>query len=183
LRIFTIGHSTRTIEEFCELLDTYKITLLVDARRFPHSYRNPQFNKETIQSDLSRFGIRYHWLQKLGGRRDGLGASSKNTCWRNRSFRNYADYMETGEFLEGIQELLQVSASESEAIMCAEATYWKCHRSLIADALKSKGVDVIHILDRKHAIQHEYNHCARIILGNLTYHEQNLERFAKRTAL
>lgn len=102
--------------------------------------------------------------------RKGLGASSPNICWKNRSFRNFADYMETNEFRDGIQELLELANAEAVVIMCAEAVYWRCHRSMIADFLKSEGVEVTHILDATHSRDHEYTQCAKIVDGTLTYH-------------
>jgi uncharacterized protein (DUF488 family) len=171
LRIFTIGHSTRIFESFCQLLSAYQVTALADVRSFPRSYRNPQFNREVIELDLQRMGIRYAWLRKLGGRRKGLGRASKNTCWKNESFRNFADYMETEEFLIGSQELLELAAANTVAIMCAEVVYWRCHRSMIADFLKSKGLDVTHILGETRSMEHEYTECARIVEGKLTYRE------------
>jgi len=143
---------------------------LVDVRSFPHSQRNPQFNRETFERDLPKVGVRYVWIRRLGGRRNGLGASSRNTCWKNRSFRNYADYMETDEFQEGLEELMQVAANQVVAVMCAEAVYWRCHRSMIADALISKGIEVTHILDMTHSKAHDYTKCAQIVEGKLTYH-------------
>lgn len=157
--------------DLLQLLSTYQVTALADVRSFPRSYRNPQFNKEVIERDLSRNEIRYVWLKKLGGRRRGLGAASKNTCWKNNSFRSYADYMETNEFQDGIQELLELAGVQTVAIMCAEAVYWRCHRSMIADFLSSERVEVTHILDEAHSKEHEYTRCARIVGGKLTYHE------------
>ncbi len=170
MHIFTVGHSTRTSAELLRLLTPYGVTLLVDVRSFPHSHRNPQFNKETIELNASRAGIRYAWLKKLGGRRKGLGVSSPNVCWRNKSFRNFADYMETNEFRDGVQELLRMANAESVAIMCAESLYWRCHRSMIADFLKSEGVDVTHVLDIGNSKEHKYTKCAKVIHGKLTYH-------------
>jgi uncharacterized protein (DUF488 family) len=142
----------------------------VDVRSFPHSYRNPQFNKETIELELPPNGIEYAWLKNLGGRRKGLGKSSPNMCWRNQSFRNFADYMETNEFREGIRELTNLARRETVAIMCAEVVYWRCHRSMIADYLKSEEVEVTHILDAAHSKEHTYTRCAKVIEGRLTYH-------------
>ena len=110
------------------------------------------------------------WLEKLGGRRKGLGKSSKNTCWKNQSFRNYADYMETEQFTEGIGQLLQLGEKGTVALMCAESLYWRCHRSMIADFLKSKEIEVTHIFDAKHTREHEYTECTRIVDGQLSYH-------------
>ena len=171
MHILTVGHSTRTAAELGELLSTYQATVLADVRSFRRSYRNPQFNKETIELGLSKTGIRYVWLKKLGGRRKGLGSSSPNICWKNRSFRNFADYMETSEFHEGIQELIKLARGEIVTIMCAEAVYWRCHRSMIADFLKSEGIAVTHILDATHSKEHEYTQCARIVDGRLTYRQ------------
>jgi uncharacterized protein (DUF488 family) len=143
---------------------------LVDVRSFPRSYRNPQFNKETIERELPSNAIGYVWLKKLGGRRKGLGKSSLNICWRNESFRNFADYMETNEFREGVRELTELASGQTVAIMCAEAVYWRCHRSMVADYLKSEGIEVTHILDSTHSKEHDFTRCARIIGRKLTYH-------------
>jgi uncharacterized protein (DUF488 family) len=170
LRIFTIGHSNRKMEDFIKLLIVQRVTILADVRSFPRSYRNPQFNTEAIGPELSKYQIEYLWLQKLGGRRKGLGEKSKNTCWKNKSFRNYADYMETTTFRDGIDELIALAKKSSAAIMCAEAVYWRCHRCMIADFLKAKGIQVMHILNEKPAREHEYTTCAKVIDGELTYH-------------
>ena len=103
--------------------------------------------------------------------RKGLGPSSPNICWKNKSFRNFADYMETNEFHEGIEELIKLANGETVTVMCAEAVYWRCHRSMIADFLKSEGVAVTHILDATHSKEHRYTQCAKIIEGKLTYHQ------------
>jgi len=169
LRIFTIGHSTRTFEELAQILTTHRVNVLVDVRSFPRSLTNSQFNKDVIEQSLAQHHVRYVWLQKLGGRRKGLGKESKNTCWKNKSFRNYADYMETSTFKEGVEELIELASEGEVAIMCSESLYWRCHRSMISDFLKSKAVQVIHILDAKHDREHEYSQCARIIDGQLSY--------------
>jgi len=168
-QIFTIGHSVRTLEAFREILSVHEVTILADVRSFPRSYRNPQFNTEVMDARLAKYKIEYVWLPKLGGRRKGFGKKSRNTCWKNKSFRNYADYMETPPFLDGIEELIEVSKRGTVAIMCAEALYWSCHRSMIADFLKSKGIVVTHIFDGKHTREHEYTQCAKIIDGKLAY--------------
>ena len=170
MRFFTIGHSTRTISELCETLSTYQIVTLADVRSFPRSFKNPQFNTDVIGRELSNYGIQYVWLEKLGGRRKGLGNASKNTCWKNRSFRNYADYMETEQFIEGIGQLLQLGGEGIVALMCAESLYWRCHRSMISDFLKSKEIQVTHIFDAKHTQEHKYAECARIVDRQLSYH-------------
>lgn len=171
MRIFTIGHSNRTLDEFVALLNTNAIEVLADVRSFTRSFANPQFNRETFETQLSRLGIQYVWIEKLGGLRKGLGKQSKNTCWKNKSFRNYADYMETDEFREGSSELLNLANEHTVAIMCAEVLYWRCHRSMISDLLKSRGVQVMHILSEKEIREHKYSQCAKIRNGILTYHE------------
>jgi uncharacterized protein (DUF488 family) len=170
LQIFTIGHSTRTTDELVQTILAHHVTVLADVRSFPRSFKNPQFNTDAIGTELSKHNIRYVWLQKLGGRRKGLGKKSKNTCWKNESFRNYADYMETPSFRDGVEELMQLVHEGTMAMMCAEAVYWRCHRSMISDFLKAKGIQVIHIFDEKHTQEHEYTKCAKIVDGQLTYH-------------
>ncbi len=146
------------------------MNVLADVRSFPRSFSNPQFNIDVIETDLTKRNIRYVWLRKLGGRRKGLGKESKNTCWKSKSFRNYADYMETSSFLEGAEELIQLASKETVAIMCAEAVYRRCHRSMISDFLKSKGIEVTHIIGKEQTRGHEYTRCAKIEDGELTYH-------------
>lgn len=139
-------------------------------RSFPRSFKNPQFNTETMSAELPKHKIRYVWLQRLGGRRKGFGQESKNTCWKSKSFRNYADYMETSDFSEGVEELIKLANQGTVAIMCAEAVYWRCHRSMISDFLKSKGLEVTHIFDETHSREHGYTQCAKVVGGKLTYH-------------
>ena len=147
MKIWTIGHSTRTINEFISLLQANQIRLLVDVRSLPGSKRHPQFNKETLTDSVGKTGIRYEHFPGLGGRRKAK-PESKNTAWRNASFRGYADYMETEEFRKGVERLLDLAADAGPtAIMCAEAVWWCCHRSLISDYLKARGIEVIHILE------------------------------------
>lgn len=151
----------------------YGVSLLADVRSFLRSFKNPQFNSELIEKELPACQIQYVWLQRLGGRRKGFGRESKNTCWKNKSFRNYADCMETSAFSKGIDELTQMMSRATVAIMCAEAVYWRCHRSMIAEFLKSKGIQVTHILDGSHTKDHEYTKCAKVRNGQLTYHDQS----------
>ena len=147
-RIWTIGHSTRTIEEFIGALQANGIKLVADVRLLPGSKRYPQFNKEELATSLREDGIGYEHFPELGGRRKAR-KDSRNTAWRNESFRGYADHMETAEFANGIARLQQMADRDgATAIMCAEAVWWKCHRSLIADYLKAHGVAVIHIIMR-----------------------------------
>ena len=166
--IWTIGHSTRSGSEFNQILRAHEISILVDVRTFPGSRRYPQFNKVALSQALAAVGIDYLHLPPLGGRRRPK-PDSTNTAWKNPSFRAYADHMESSEFKQGIKELLEVSASKRTAIMCAEALWWRCHRSLISDYLKSIGVEVIHIADEKRAEVHPYTGAARIVDGKLNY--------------
>jgi uncharacterized protein (DUF488 family) len=172
LSIWTIGHSTHTIEELIELLKHYQIELLVDVRHFPGSRRLPHFNKPAMQAALLEAGIRYEHLVELGGRRPAR-PDSHNTAWRNASFRGYADYMETEPFRRGIERLLELAREAPTAIMCSEAVWWRCHRSMVADYLKAMGVRVFHILSLKTAQEHPYTSAARIVDGKLSY--QGLE--------
>jgi uncharacterized protein (DUF488 family) len=174
MRIWTIGHSTRTIDEFISLLKENEIKLLVDVRAWPASKRYPQFNKEALPESLSAHGIRYEHFPELGGRRRPR-LDSKNTAWRNASFRGYADYMETAQFHKGHERLLDVAAETgATAIMCAEAVWWRCHRSLIADYLKSRGLEVMHILGANKVEPHPYTSAARIVDGELSYEVNSL---------
>ena len=166
--IWTIGHSTRSADELNQLLTAHAIEAVVDVRSFPGSRRYPQFNKSELGAALQRVGILYAHNPQLGGRRRP-SPQSKNTAWRNASFRAYADHIETEEFQKGIEELLKIASSKRSAIMCAEAVWWRCHRSLIADFLKAKGVTVIHILDAKKTEEHPYTAAARIVEGELSY--------------
>ena len=166
--IWTVGHSTRSAQEFNEILLAHRIEALVDVRSFPGSRRYPHFNKPALSGTLEAIGIHYSHCPQLGGRRRG-SPHSKNTAWKNPSFRAYADHMESEEFKDGIEELLKLSGERRTAIMCAEALWWRCHRSLIADFLKANGAEVIHILDGKHTEEHPYTSAARIIDGRLSY--------------
>lgn len=168
IRILTVGHSTRSADQFNHILAVNNVKNLVDVRSFPGSRRYPQFNKEKLASSLDAIGIRYHHLLKLGGRRRP-SADSKNTAWKNDAFRAYADHMETAEFKEGVKELLELAGVHQTAIMCAEALWWKCHRGLISDYLKVSGFDVVHLLDETHSEPHPYTSAARIVDGELTY--------------
>ncbi|HZF72468.1 MAG TPA: DUF488 domain-containing protein [Gemmatimonadaceae bacterium] len=145
-KIFTIGHSTRTLEQFLGLLQREGATHLVDVRAFPTSARYPHFSRPNLERSIIDSGGRYSHLPSLGGRRRGR-RDSHNTQWRNASFRAYADYMETREFSEALDDLLALARLEPTAIMCAEAVPWRCHRSLIADSIVARGVPVYHILD------------------------------------
>ena len=168
-RIWTIGHSTRKIDIFLSLLQENGIKVVADVRMFPGSKRYPQFGRKALAKSLSEHGIRYEHFPELGGRRKAK-PDSKNTAWRNESFRGYADYMETEDFRNGIARLVDLAEkSGPTAIMCAEAVWWHCHRSLISDYLKARGVEVIHILDEKKTEPHPFTSAARIVNGELSY--------------
>lgn len=174
-RIWTIGHSTRTIEEFIGALKANRIKLVADVRLLPGSKRYPQFNKEELARFLRENGIVYEHFPELGGRRKAR-KDSRNTAWRNKSFRGYADHMETTEFANGIARLQQMAnRAGATAIMCAEAVWWKCHRSLIADYLKNNGVAVIHIIDARKAEPHPFTSAAKIVDGRLSYSRNQQE--------
>jgi uncharacterized protein (DUF488 family) len=169
MRIWTVGHSTRTIDEFISLLNENQIKLLADVRAWPGSTRFPQFNKDAVAESLSAHRIGYEHFPELGGKRKSK-PDSRNTAWRNASFRGYADYMETEQFQKGIERLLEVASENgATAIMCAEAVWWRCHRSLIADYLKTRGVEVLHILGANKVEPHPYTSAARIVNGELSY--------------
>ncbi len=168
LSIWTIGHSTRTIEEFVGLLRHYQIENLVDVRHFPGSRRLPHFNKSALDDTLVAAGIRYEHLVGLGGRRP-VRPDSHNVAWRNTSFRGYADYMETKGFHDGVNQLLQIACAGRTAIMCSEAAWWRCHRSMIADYLKAEGSGVFHILSMAKVQAHPYTSAARLVDGQLSY--------------
>jgi uncharacterized protein (DUF488 family) len=172
--MWTIGHSTRMIDEFISLLEENEIKLLVDVRAFPSSKRYPQFNKDALAESLNAHGIRYEHFPELGGKRKSKPDSS-NAAWRNASFRGYADYMETKQFQKGIERLLEVAAGAGPtAIMCAEAVWWRCHRSLIADYLKAHEVEVLNVLGANKVEPHPYTSAARIVNGELSYRPELL---------
>ena len=168
LLVWTIGHSTRSIDEFIAILKSFSIETLVDVRSFPGSRRYPHFNREALAASLREAGVAYVHLKELGGRRRAR-RDSLNMAWRNESFRGYADYMETDAFGDGMDRLLDIARRQRTAIMCSEAVWWRCHRSLISDYLKAKGVDVIHILAAGKSAAHPYTSAARILNGELSY--------------
>ena len=153
-RIYTVGHSTRSAEELVELLRAHGVQTLVDIRTVPRSRTNPQFNQDTLPKTLAREDLRYVHLSRLGGLRKAR-EDSPNGAWRNRSFQGYADYMLTEEFAQGLEELRELTADGPLALMCAEAVRWRCHRSLVADALYARGVVAQHITSRTRAEPHK----------------------------
>lgn len=168
LTIWTIGHSTRTLDEFLELLTLNAIEALADVRRFPASRKHPHFDQDALRNSLTGVGVEYVPLPELGGRRRPH-PDSHNTVWRNESFRGYADYMETEGFRAGIERLLEPARRKRTAVMCAEAVWWRCHRSLIADYLKATGVCVRHIIDGTNSEIHLYTSAARFRDGKLLH--------------
>jgi uncharacterized protein (DUF488 family) len=166
--IFTAGHSTLPIEQFIALLHTYGITCLADIRTVPRSRHNPQFNSDALAHALKPEDIEYTPLPALGGLRHSRKDSS-NTGWRNASFRGYADYMETDEFARGLELLISLSKEKRTAIMCAEAVPWRCHRSLVADALSVRDISVIEILSEKDYRSHKLTSFARVEGTRVTY--------------
>jgi len=168
-QIWTIGHSTREIEEFITALEANGIKLVADVRSLPGSKRYPQFNKEALAQSLGERGIRYEHFLELGGRRKPR-LDSHNMAWRNASFRGYADYMETEEFHKGVERLLDLANKVGRtAIMCAEAVWWRCHRALISDYLKVRGIGVTHIVDAKKIESHPFTSAAQIVDDELSY--------------
>ncbi len=166
MRIYTIGHSTRTLEELVALLREQGVERLADIRRYPGSRRYPHFSRESLAQSLPRQGIEYEHMPALGGRRRPL-PDSPNRGWRNEQFRGYADYMSTPEFRAGIEALL--ASGTPTAIMCAEAVPWRCHRNLVADELTRRGHEVVHILGHGASQRHAMNPMARVEGDHLVY--------------
>lgn len=168
LTVWSMGHSTRTSGEFLDLVAAHGIEAVADVRRFPASRKYPHFNRDVLRDTLSEVAVEYVAMPELGGRRRPR-RDSHNTAWRNESFRGYADYMETEEFRRGAERLLELARRRRTTVMCAEALWWRCHRSLIADYLKVQGVCVRHIVDRNKSELHPYTSAARVKHGTLSY--------------
>jgi uncharacterized protein (DUF488 family) len=168
--IYTVGHSNRSADEFIGLLHENGVEVLADIRRLPGSNKHPHFNQGELANSLSLAGVGYVYLKELGGRRRGSKDSS-NTAWRNSSFRAYADHMETEEFRRGVDVLLGHAREKRAAIMCSEAVWWRCHRALVADYLKSVGVTVYHIMGVATVKPHPYTSAAKIVNNKLSYRE------------
>ncbi len=173
MKLFTIGHSTHDLETFSNILDAHAVKGVVDVRRYPASRRYPHFNREVLAAELAKRVIQYNGFPELGGRRTAR-ADSLNTRWHNASFRGYADYMETAEFTDAVARLEAIADQRTIAIMCAEALWWRCHRSLIADYLKARGATVLHIIDTGKVEPHRYTEPAQIVDGRLSYAEARL---------
>jgi uncharacterized protein (DUF488 family) len=167
LKIWTVGHSTRELADFLHLLEENNIEAIADVRSLPGSRKFPQFNSEDLEPALREAGMDYKLIKQLGGRRK-VRPDSPHTVWRHKSFRGYADYMDTPGFEEGIEILIELAREKRTAIMCAEAVWWRCHRSMIADHLKARGAIVEHIMDGKNVL-HPYTSAARFENGRLYY--------------
>jgi uncharacterized protein (DUF488 family) len=173
--IYTIGHSTHTLDELIAALKGHGIQILVDIRSFPMSRRLPHFNRESLEAELPKHGIAYVWMKELGGRRKKIRNDSPNTGLRSPSFRNYADYMLTEEFSAAIDRLLEISREGNTAIMCAERVYFQCHRMLVSDYLTAHGHTVLHIDDDRRPVrEHKLMAEARLVDGRLVYDAQQL---------
>jgi len=166
--VWTIGHSTRSLEEFVSILKSFDIQTLIDIRTFPGSRRYPHFNKESLSKSLHEVGIEYLHFIELGGRRKPK-PDSVNVAWRHASFRGYADHMQSPEFLEAINKLQNIASESRTVYMCSEAMWWKCHRSLVSDYLKVKGWNVQHITDVNKSTEHPYTSPAKAVQGELFY--------------
>jgi uncharacterized protein (DUF488 family) len=172
--LYTIGHSTRSLQEFIAALEAHSIQTLVDIRSFPMSRRLPHFNREALENPLHEAGIRYMWLKELGGRRKKIRDDSPNLALRNDSFRNYADYMLTEDFRRGVSELIELADQSRTAYMCAERVYFRCHRMLVSDWLVAHGHDVFHIDGTGPVKKHELMGEARLIDGEVLYRGDRL---------
>lgn len=170
--VWTVGHSTRTFDAFPGLLAAHGVTRLADVRRFPGSRRYPHFNADHLAAHLPGRGIDYVPMPELGGRRRPA-PDSRSTAWRNDAFRAYGDFMSTPEFASGLARLLGLAAERPTAIMCSEAVWWRCHRGLIADALKARGITVLHIESERPPKEHPYTGAARIVGGRLSYRAED----------
>jgi uncharacterized protein (DUF488 family) len=168
LTVLTVGHSTRTWKEFLEILRAHGVKRVVDVRSIPRSRHNPQFDQQTLRRKLRGAKIGYVHLRKLGGRRHSR-RDSKNLAWRNTSFRGFADYMQTTEFDSGLQRLIKLARNKKSAIMCAEAVPWRCHRSLIGDALTARGIRVEDIMNAKPSRPHAITSFAKVRGNRVTY--------------
>jgi uncharacterized protein (DUF488 family) len=167
LTVWTVGHSTRPLPDFLEVLAGYRVELVADVRRFPGSRSQPQYQQAELDSALQEAGIGYVWLPQLGGRRPGSDTS--DTVWRYPGFRGYADHIAGEEFAEGLFELLALAGGLRTAVMCAELLWWRCHRRMIADMLVSLGVHVNHIRDVNTAEAHQLRAPAQLVRGVLSY--------------
>jgi uncharacterized protein (DUF488 family) len=170
--IYTIGHSTHSLEEFLNMLQSFDIKILADIRSLPGSRKYPQFNKEDLKISLENTGIQYLHMADLGGRRK-VKKDSKHNRWNNDSFRGYADYMETEEFKTAVIKLEDIAIKKTTAYMCSEAVWWRCHRSMVSDYLKAKGWMVLHIMGIQKFQEHRYTSPAIIVDENVLYTDED----------
>jgi len=168
-QLYTIGHSTRSLEDFLHLLRMFHVACLADVRTIPRSRHTPQFNREALQVDLPNAGLRYVHLPRLGGLRQSRGSESPNGGWRSAGYRGFADHMQTDEFARGLDELWDLAGRRRTAIMCAEALYRRCHRALIGDALMVRGGTISHILSEQKVEDHRMTPFAVVLEGRITY--------------
>jgi uncharacterized protein (DUF488 family) len=178
MRIYTVGHSTRSLEELIALLQEHGIEVLADIRSFPSSQRFPHFHKDSLSQQLPKAGIAYHWLGRaLGGYRKQDDPNSPHSALRSRGLRNYADHMSSEEFRAGIDQLIGLASEKAVAIMCAERLWWRCHRSLTSDYLTAcRDSEVLHILEPGKIEPHRQNRCARLVAGDLLYDVHDEQR-------
>lgn len=174
MRIFTIGHSTRPLAEFIAILQAHGVRQLVDVRTAPGSRRNPQYGGAALAAALAEVGIAYEHIKELGGLRKPR-PDSPNSGWRNPSFRGYADHMQTPQFAAGLRRLLALAAARATACMCAEAVPWRCHRSLLGDALVARGVEVSDLMSETVARPHALNPMAVVAGGQISYPPEQVE--------
>jgi uncharacterized protein (DUF488 family) len=178
-RIFTVGHSNRKFSEFLKLLDSQKLKLVIDVRTIPKSRHNPQFGQGRLERGLRKHGIEYRHMANLGGLRRANKDSDVNAAWRNMSFRGYADYMQTPEFEKALERLIALARRKRLVIMCAEAVPWRCHRSLIADALLARKIPSKDIMSATNARPHKMTSFAKVRNGHVTYPPSTQRRTAK----
>jgi uncharacterized protein (DUF488 family) len=172
--LYTIGHSTRTLDELIEVLQAHSIQTLADIRSFPTSRRLPHFNRESLEKVLPQFAIQYVWMKTLGGRRKAIREDSPNLALRNDSFRNYADYMLTEDFQRAAAQLIELAGQSRTAYMCAERVYFRCHRMLVSDWLVANGHEVLHIDGAGPVKPHKLMAEARVVDGQLIYRGDRL---------
>jgi len=179
--VLTIGHSTRTLEEFIRLLQAHAVTRVVDVRTVPRSWHNPQFNKDSLPGSLKKVGVKYVHMPGLGGLRHAT-RDSLNTGWRNASFRGYADYMQTPEFEKALDKLIELAKQDRIALMCAEAVPWRCHRSLIADALSVRGIRTEDIMSITRRQVHSITPFAEVRGALITYPAEDSQNAQRRSS-
>ncbi len=168
MTVYTIGHSTRTLDEFIALLRAHSVAQLADVRTIPKSRRHPHFAADALSLSLAGAGIGYRHARELGGLRKPA-AGSRNMAWRHQGFRGYADYMETAAFEGALDALVDWSRKARTTVMCAEAPWWRCHRQLIADALVARGLEVRHIMSARESAEHTLTEFARVDATRVTY--------------